>query len=68
MGTILAFSASDRRLRATRAEEKGACEIVIFPGVRIERHELDLSHRLVDSVGDDFDGIGGNNKRPRKRS
>ena len=44
------------------------CEIIIFPGVRIERHALDLSHRLRNSAGrDDFDGIGGG-RRPRRTS
>ena len=44
------------------------CEVVIFPGVRIERHAVDLAHRLVDSVGsDDFNGLGGKG-RPRKSS
>jgi hypothetical protein len=43
------------------------CEVVIFPGVRIERHEVDLSHRLFDSTGSDFDDFGGK-PRPRKTS
>jgi len=44
------------------------CEIVIFPGVRIERHDLDLGHRLRDSVGrGEFGDIGGG-RLPRKTS
>jgi hypothetical protein len=37
------------------------CEIVIFPGVRRERHdrdEIDLALR-IDNRGGDFDGPGG---------
>lgn len=42
-----------------------AGEIVIFPGVRIERHDLDLGYRIKNSAGgDEFCGLGP--KRPRK--
>jgi hypothetical protein len=69
MGTVLSFTTEAREPQRRRRDAKRKqCEIVIFPGVRIERHELDLGHRLRDSAGsDEFDGIGGND-RPRKTS
>jgi len=71
MGTVLTFRASAKTaLPPAAAGARHDCEVVIFPGVRIERHDhldLDLSHRLCDSAGrDDFGGIGGH--RPRKTS
>lgn len=69
MGTILSYRPLERRKRQDKGARSGACEIVIFPGVRIERHDLDLSHRLRDSAGtDDFNGLGGKRGRPRKTS
>jgi hypothetical protein len=68
MSTVLQFKASSRSER--RKPESETCDIVIFPGVRIERHEtdLDLAHRMQDSAGrGDFDGLGGG-RRPRKTS
>jgi hypothetical protein len=69
MGTVLTFATQDQAdPRRTRRKRKQRCEIVIFPGVRIERHDLDLSHRPRDAAGqDEFDGLGGND-RPRKTS
>lgn len=69
MGTVVRFDASLRRDRRGSAREAGATgEIVIFPGVRIERHHVDLGHRLLDSAGrGGFDGIG-ETGRPRKSS
>jgi hypothetical protein len=68
MSTVLQFRASARSGRGKPAEAPD-CEIVIFPGVRIERHDvatLDLGHRVTDTTGGDgFDGVGG---RPRKTS
>jgi hypothetical protein len=72
MGTLILFKSSGRSASSLPAvnEQRHACEVVIFPGVRIERHtqferDLDLSHRICDSAGrDDF---GGGN-RPRKTS
>jgi hypothetical protein len=71
MGTILRFESPPAAIPARpRPDADRVCEIVIFPGVRIERHQtddLDLSHRLRDSAGRGaFDGIGGG--RPRKTS
>lgn len=69
MGTILSYRRLERRTRREGRRKDDACEIVIFPGVRIERHDLDLSHRLRDSAGtDDFNGLGGKRGRPRKTS
>jgi hypothetical protein len=73
MGTVLQFGETEtKRSRSDRAPLAGECRIVIFPGVRIERHDdnprLDLGHRLRDSAGhDSFDGINGG-RRPRKSS
>jgi hypothetical protein len=71
MGTLLQFKALDRKA-AARAVATGRCEIVIFPGVRIERHDdsgsLDLGARLTEAAGSGpFDGVGGS-RRPRKTS
>jgi hypothetical protein len=71
MGTVLTFTASSSEPRRTRNSAEN-CEIVIFPGVRIERHDnvddLDLGYRMNDfGGGSDFDGLGGGN-RPRKTS
>lgn len=73
MGTVLQFAVSGaKRSRKFDATAEGDCRIVIFPGVRIERHDggprLDLGHRLRDSAGrDTFEGITGGD-RPRKSS
>jgi len=59
MGTVLEF-----RLRTTakprdRADAPVVGEIVIFPGVRIERYDLDLGHRVKNSAGTgEFNGLG----------
>lgn len=65
MATILQLDAS-RRPKAERPPPGAAapCEIVIFPGVRIERHGLDLGHRVRDTVGRSGSGA----RRPRKTS
>jgi hypothetical protein len=67
MGTILQFSAASRRPpRPAPSENARACEVVIFPGVRIERHDLDLGYRLRDSIGQPE--LGGGGRRPRRTS
>lgn len=67
MGTVLNFTLGARNDRAAGDGDR-ACEIVIFPGVRIERHDVDLGHRLRDTAGRErFDSLGGNG-RPRKSS
>jgi hypothetical protein len=69
MGTVLRFSATDRRPPRAPSRVQGPCEIVIFPGVRIERHGLDLGHRIRDTAGHgDFNGLGGGGKRRPRRS
>jgi hypothetical protein len=66
MGTILQFRPSQRR-EPSRTTKADRCQIVIFPGVRIERHgdSVDLAARLTSPKGS-FDGFGG--RRPRKTS
>jgi hypothetical protein len=69
MSTVLEFrppATAKPRQRRVATDHVG--EIVIFPGVRIERHDLDLGYRVRDSAGsDDFNGLGGK-RRPRKTS
>lgn len=71
MGTVLSFDSPFRsRPREARVASDDACEIVIFPGVRIERHgdDLDLAQRVRDTAGrGDCDDLGGT-PRPRKTS
>jgi hypothetical protein len=67
MSTVLQFRQIPQRPRAIVGATK-PCEVVIFPGVRIERHEVDLAYRLLDSAGSkNFDDFGGK-PRPRKTS
>jgi hypothetical protein len=70
MSTVLRFRASTRTESRKPSKAGRACEIVIFPGVRIERHDpaaaLDLGYRLPHPAGaEDFDGMGGT-PRPRR--
>jgi hypothetical protein len=67
MGTLLQLSASSRK-RASSQSRGGTqpCQIVIFPGVRIERHALDLSHRIRKP--DDRNGFDDGSRRPRQTS
>lgn len=68
MGTILEFRPRERQEPRPPREPAMTGEVVIYPGVRIERHEVDLSHRLRDTAGTgEFDDFGGNG-RPRKTS
>lgn len=58
MGTVVRFAVGGRSA-PKEAPAGRECEIVIFPGVRIERHDVDLGARLVDSAGRcDFDVPG----------
>jgi hypothetical protein len=64
MGTVLKYRHWAREPRRPFSDGRD-CEIVIFPGVRRERHdadEIDLAHRLTTTDGD-FDGIGGGRSR-----
>lgn len=69
MGIVVEF-----RPHAAGAKERNRVdmlsvgEIIIFPGVRIERYDLDLGHRVKNSAGsNDFSGPGPW-PRPRKTS
>ena len=54
MGTLLDFSSAPkpavrvngRRNRPPNAGQKGYGEVILFPGVRYEREELDLASRI----------------------
>jgi len=48
MATILKFEPSAHQQDRQRDETAGPAEIVIFPGVRVERCEFKLSDRLDD--------------------
>ena len=65
MGTVVELNPRARR-EVPDAERPGRTvgEVVIFPGVRIERHDIDLSRRVLDTTGSDDFGGG----RPRKTS
>lgn len=45
MGTILTFP-RDRLPQSARQNLSGPAEIVIFPGIRIERYDFSLADRL----------------------
>jgi hypothetical protein len=45
MGTILTFP-RDRLRQSAKQARSGPAEIVIFPGVRIERYDFSLADRL----------------------
>jgi hypothetical protein len=68
MGTVLEFRPTSEAKPRDRTDlPAGAGEIVIFPGVRIERYDLDLGYRVKNSAGtEDFNGLGP--RRPRKTS
>jgi hypothetical protein len=69
MGTVLEFRPHTTPAKPRdRTDVAAVGEIVIFPGVRIERYDLDLGHRVKNSVGsNDFNGLGPW-PRPRKTS
>ena len=70
MGTILDFKARRHADAAVggRTHHDRPCDVIIFPGVRIEREAFDLSHRLRDTAGRGaFDDIAGT-QLPRKTS
>ncbi|WP_321341807.1 hypothetical protein [Breoghania sp.] len=47
MGTLLNFTAAARPHRPKRSETPlGSADILVFPGVRIERHTVDLAARI----------------------
>lgn len=49
MSNILEFI--PRKKRVFDAETKtGTAEVLIFPGIRMERHEFSLADRLVETV------------------
>jgi len=48
MGTVVKLSGYGRKARPDTTEKTGDAEIVIFPGIRIERQSVDLSRRVRD--------------------
>jgi hypothetical protein len=68
MGTVLSFRGTIAPYpRRSQQSATPAGEIVIFPGVRIERCEGEPSPPEGGQGGNDYDGIGGK-PRPRKSS
>ena len=67
MGTVLPFRADSRDRLADDAPQAGTCEIVIFPGVRIERQGKRAGPDEYGSPGSKLDGTNGR-RRPRKTS
>jgi hypothetical protein len=68
MSTVLRFRASTRTGSHGPPRDGRSCQIVIFPGVRIERSNqgaaLDLGHRIQPG-GEDFnDAVG--SPQPRR--
>lgn len=46
MGTILTFPRDRLRQSTAKSAHSGPAEIVIFPGIRIERYDFSLADRL----------------------
>lgn len=68
MGTVLEFKPSATAKPRDRTDARAVGEIVIFPGVRIERCDLDLGHRVRNSAGSgEFNDLGSGH-RPRQTS
>ena len=67
MGTLVDLAAARRegRRRSVAADAEGTAEIVIFPGIRVQRWDIDLSVRVRDVAGSDHRPKP---KKPRKRS
>ena len=65
MGTIIHLNPQQRAVPpVTTGEVLPECEIVIFPGVRIERHETPF---IADAPGPEVDEVH-RGHRPRKSS
>ncbi len=68
MSTVLQFTPTAKTTSADNGRrDGGACEIVIFPGIRIERHD-DGPHRSPDFPGGSGMDSAGDRRRPRKTS
>ena len=69
MGTVLSFRGTIAPYpRRDQGNVASAGEVVIFPGVRIERHEGGAAPPEGSEPGNgDYDGVGGK-RRPRKSS
>lgn len=67
MSTVLKLSFDGRKPRSRVRTGDESCEIIIFPGVRIERHDLDLGHRVRNATGNDDYDLDGSGRR-RKSS
>ena len=66
MGTVHPLQSSPRgRPVDGRAADIGPCEIIIFPGVRIERHSPDFKSEMGGPSGPrEFAGLGTNQQPP----
>lgn len=52
MGTILEFRVTNCERREEASSKRTLGEIIIFPGVRIERHGLTNEYRKVTTLSD----------------
>ncbi|MEP0324634.1 hypothetical protein [Bauldia litoralis] len=67
MGTILGFKPLCRESTRRAGQRRDCdCEIVIFPGTRIDRPTVDLGYRLRDTLGRAGYGEGGDKDRSRR--
>ena len=56
MGTVIEFRRPEREPANRRPEHyRVDAEIVIFPGVRVEYHSVDLSHRVMSVAQHDVE-------------
>jgi hypothetical protein len=67
MGTVHSLQSSPRgRPVDGRAADIGPCEVIIFPGVRIERHDADFKPENGLTGALELDGLGGTRQPPEK--
>ena len=67
LGTVLPFRAEGRDRPTDERAQSADCEIVIFPGVRIERDRAAGPDEYHPAPGNKLDGTNGR-RRPRKTS
>ena len=48
MGTVVKITDRQRKSRTDPAHSPNGAQIIIYPGIRIERHSVDLSRRVCD--------------------
>jgi hypothetical protein len=67
MGTVHSLQSTPRgRPIDGRAADIGLCEVIIFPGVRIERHDPDVKPEDGLTGPHEVDGLGGTRQPPER--